>query len=156
MAWRATSSISLGVMLSGPRTSPANTTRLGVASVSTATRLCGSAARNRSTTASEMRSQTLSGWPSPTDSDVKRKSLETFIKRTFQSEGQRTNLSSLVLLCAGKTLLDQVLGFSSVAPTDNFNPFPLFKIFVVLEEMLDLRNEDGWQVIGALNLGHEG
>ena len=45
----------------GPRTSPAMTTRLVVVSVSTATRLRGSAVRKASTTASEIRSQTLSG-----------------------------------------------------------------------------------------------
>ena len=48
--------------------------RLVVASVSTPQRACGSAARNVSTIASEMRSQTLSGCPSDTDSLVKTKS----------------------------------------------------------------------------------
>src|SRR4051794_5156175 len=48
--------------------------RLVVARVSTPHRACGSAARNVSTIASEMRSQTLSGWPSDTDSLVKTKS----------------------------------------------------------------------------------
>jgi hypothetical protein len=55
-----------------PRTSPAMTTRLVVASVSQATRASGIAPRWASTTASEMRSQSLSGWPSDTDSEVKR------------------------------------------------------------------------------------
>src|SRR5690606_17155862 len=65
--------------VSGTRTSPAMITRLVVASVSQAMRtLAGSmpaflASRNtRSTISSLMRSQTLSGCPSDTDSDVKR------------------------------------------------------------------------------------
>src|ERR1700746_571697 len=63
----------------GPRTSPAITTRFVVARVSQATRAWGSAARKVSTTESEMRSQTLSGWPSATDSMVKRElRLATF------------------------------------------------------------------------------
>src|SRR6056297_2575547 len=47
------------------------TTRSVVASVSQATRLMGSALRYASSTASEIRSQTLSGCPSDTDSLVK-------------------------------------------------------------------------------------
>ena len=57
---------------SGPRTSPASTMRLVVHSVSQATRAWSSRVRKASTTASEMRSQTLSGCPSETDSLVKR------------------------------------------------------------------------------------
>src|SRR5579862_4079085 len=73
-ACRATSiSVSL-VIEEGPRTSPASTMWLVVARVSTPQRACGSAARKVSTIASEMRSQTLSGWPSDTDSLVKTKS----------------------------------------------------------------------------------
>ena len=53
------------------RTSPARTIRLVVTSVSHATRASGSAARKASTTVSEMRSATLSGWPSDTLSLVK-------------------------------------------------------------------------------------
>ena len=52
-------------------TSPPITTRLVVAKVSQATRACGSSARKASSTASLMRSQTLSGWPSETLSEVK-------------------------------------------------------------------------------------
>jgi len=61
------------------RTSPAITTRFVVASVSQATRTAqgsmpdfAASRKNRSTTSSEMRSHTLSGWPSETDSLVKR------------------------------------------------------------------------------------
>ena len=54
------------------RISPASTTRLVVVSVSQAMRASGSFDRNRSTMASEIWSATLSGWPSETDSDVKR------------------------------------------------------------------------------------
>src|SRR4051794_17166125 len=53
--------------------SPATTTSPVVISVSQATRPAGSAARTASRMASETWSATLSGWPSVTDSDVKRK-----------------------------------------------------------------------------------
>ncbi len=68
---RAIASIRASVT-AGPRTSPAITIRLVVVSVSTATRDIESPARNSSTMASEMRSHTLSGWPSETDSLVNR------------------------------------------------------------------------------------
>src|SRR5919109_568515 len=55
--------------------SPASTTRLFFTSVSAATRERGSWARIASSTASEIWSATLSGWPSDTDSEVNRKSL---------------------------------------------------------------------------------
>src|SRR3954462_12923300 len=55
--------------------SPASTTRLSFTSVSAATRDRGSWARIASSTASEIWSATLSGWPSDTDSEVNRKSL---------------------------------------------------------------------------------
>jgi hypothetical protein len=48
------------------------TMRLVVTIVSQATRATGSRDRNRSTTASEIWSATLSGWPSDTDSEVNR------------------------------------------------------------------------------------
>src|SRR5918912_4400931 len=53
--------------------SPATTTRPVVISVSHATRLAGSRASAASSTASEIWSAILSGCPSVTDSDVKRK-----------------------------------------------------------------------------------
>src|SRR3712207_6520350 len=53
--------------------SPATTARPVVTSVSQATRPAGSSARTASRTASETWSATLSGCPSVTDSDVKRK-----------------------------------------------------------------------------------
>src|SRR3954467_7293182 len=53
--------------------SPATTIRPVVISVSQATRLSGSFASAASRTASEIWSAILSGWPSVTDSDVKRK-----------------------------------------------------------------------------------
>src|ERR1700751_80176 len=59
---------------SGPRTPAAMTTLLVVTSVSQATREYGSAARNASRTVSLIRSATLSGWPSETDSEVNRNS----------------------------------------------------------------------------------
>src|SRR5882762_1370320 len=55
--------------------SPPTTTKLLLAYVSQATRLRGSCARQASSTASEMVSHTLSGWPSPTDSEEKMKFL---------------------------------------------------------------------------------
>src|SRR5258708_33444602 len=57
--------------------SPASTTRLSLTSVSAATRERGSWARIASSTASEIWSATLSGWPSDPDSERKRKSLKT-------------------------------------------------------------------------------
>src|ERR1700760_4011498 len=59
-------------MMPSPLISPARTTRLVVVIVSHATRASGSFDRNRSTIASEIWSATLSGWPSDTDSEVKR------------------------------------------------------------------------------------
>src|SRR5437763_12454041 len=52
--------------------SPATTTKPVVISVSQATRLFGSFASAASSTASEIWSAILSGWPSVTDSEVKR------------------------------------------------------------------------------------
>jgi len=72
MALRVSSITRSVVIESGPRTSPAITTLLVVASVSQATRASGSAPRYASTMVSEIRSHTLSGWPSETDSLVKR------------------------------------------------------------------------------------
>ncbi len=57
---------------SGPRTSPATTQRSAVTSVSIATRAPLAFRRNASTISSEIRSATLSGCPSDTDSLVKR------------------------------------------------------------------------------------
>src|ERR1043165_189900 len=54
---------------------PGSTTRLFFTSVSAATRERGSWAKIASSTASEIWSATLSGWPSDTDSEVNRKSL---------------------------------------------------------------------------------
>src|SRR5690242_10094078 len=53
------------------------TARPVVTSVSHATREAGSSASSASRTASEMASATLSGWPSVTDSDVKRQRSDT-------------------------------------------------------------------------------
>ncbi len=79
MASRAVWDTQSLVMVLGPRVSPAITTWLVVARVSQATLSCqgsipafGPSRKNRSTTSSEMRSQTLSGWPSETDSLVNR------------------------------------------------------------------------------------
>src|SRR5688572_1250002 len=52
--------------------SPASTTSPVVQSVSAATRAVGSCASTASRTASDIWSATLSGWPSPTDSEVKK------------------------------------------------------------------------------------
>src|SRR5471030_2567724 len=56
--------------------SPARMTTLDFTIVSQATRLVRSTARQASSTLSEMRSATLSGWPSPTDSEEKTKELD--------------------------------------------------------------------------------
>jgi len=58
-------------MIPLPRISPASTTSWVVVRVSQAMRASGSFDRKRSTIASEIWSETLSGWPSETDSDVK-------------------------------------------------------------------------------------
>src|SRR5262245_21877586 len=58
-------------------TSPATTTSPVVTSVSTATRLCGSAASSASHTESLIWSAILSGCPSVTDSDVNRRPVTT-------------------------------------------------------------------------------
>src|SRR3954451_11406408 len=59
--------------------SPETTTRPVLTSVSQATRPNGSSARTASRTPSEIWSATLSGWPSVTDSDVKRYSSSSKI-----------------------------------------------------------------------------
>src|SRR5688572_9076763 len=59
-----------------------------LAYVSHATRLFGSCLRHASSTASEIVSQTLSGWPSPTDSEEKMNFLfimERSLGTVFQS-----------------------------------------------------------------------
>jgi hypothetical protein len=53
--------------------SPETTTRPVVISVSHATRPAGSSARTASRTESEIWSAILSGWPSVTDSDVRKR-----------------------------------------------------------------------------------
>src|SRR5467141_2470759 len=60
--------------------SPAMTTRPVAVRVSQATRLDGSSARQASRIASEIWSAILSGWPSVTDSDVKRKLRKASLK----------------------------------------------------------------------------
>src|SRR5258708_30311935 len=77
IASRTTLSIWSSVTDLGPRVSPAITTLLVVASVSHAARIAqgsipafGPSRKKRSTISSEIRSQTLSGWPSETDSLV--------------------------------------------------------------------------------------
>ena len=76
------------------RTSPASTMRLVVTRVSQATRASGSAPRKASTTVSEMRSPTLSGWPSDTLSLVNTKSpLRTTI--TLQGDMMTGNRAGL-------------------------------------------------------------
>jgi hypothetical protein len=60
--------------------SPASTTRPVLHSVSAATRERGSCAKIASRMASEIWSATLSGWPSETDSEVKRKSFDMMRK----------------------------------------------------------------------------
>src|SRR5690606_37253367 len=59
------------VPIFGIVTSPASTTAFDFTSVSQATRLVRSIVRQASRTLSEMKSATLSGWPSPTDSEEK-------------------------------------------------------------------------------------
>src|SRR6478736_9735941 len=71
-------------------TSPATCTRPVVTIVSTATRACGSCSSIASRMASEIWSQILSGWPSVTDSDVKR-------VRSLMREGLLGGKSSLAL-----------------------------------------------------------
>ena len=56
------------LLISGPLVSPASTTLFVVVKVSQATLEKGSFEINVSTTISDIRSQTLSGWPSDTDS----------------------------------------------------------------------------------------
>ena len=68
-------------------TSPATMTTPVLTSVSQATRPRGSAVRIASSTASEIWSATLSGWPSETDSEVKEKILAHNVK-SLQVRGQ--------------------------------------------------------------------
>src|SRR3989344_5640071 len=77
--WRTTSRATLSKStLALVVISPASTTRLFLTSVSQATRAALSCVRIASSTASEIWSQTLSGWPSDTDSEVKRKLSDIF------------------------------------------------------------------------------
>src|SRR4051794_9102264 len=69
--------------------SPATTTRPVVTSVSQATRPIGSSVRTASRIESEIWSAILSGWPSVTDSDVKRK-LRSAIRPGRLPDGDRT------------------------------------------------------------------
>ena len=62
--------------------SPATTTRPVVSSVSQATRPWGSSSKMASRMASEIWSAILSGWPSVTDSEVKRELLKALAPRT--------------------------------------------------------------------------
>ena len=64
--------IAQGVDASGNKDEGAGDQVFVVVSVSQATRAKGSRERKRSTTASEILSHTLSGWPSETDSLVNR------------------------------------------------------------------------------------
>src|ERR1043165_45501 len=75
--------------------SPASTTRLSFTSVSAATRERGSWARIASSTASEIWSATLSGWPSETDSEVKRCSL--IVLRSRGKIGKRPQGYQIIL-----------------------------------------------------------
>src|SRR3954452_25629001 len=88
-------------MVAGPRVSPAMTTRLVVQSVSQATRTLrasqpwrGAWSKKASTTSSEIRSQTLSGWPSETDSLVKR--YEERAKRCLHGCEKRKSRSAAI------------------------------------------------------------
>src|SRR5215218_6864577 len=65
------------------------TARPVVTSVSQATRDAGSSLRRQSSTASEIASATLSGWPSVTDSDVKRARSYTGSPLRLGEEGRR-------------------------------------------------------------------
>src|SRR3954454_751824 len=76
--------------------SPDTTTRPVLTSVSQATRPYGSSASTASRTPSEIWSATLSGWPSVTDSDVKRYSLSAKEVIRFQ-EGASEQRERLVL-----------------------------------------------------------
>src|ERR1051325_6351495 len=64
--------------------SPPITTTFDFTKVSHATRLCLSVARHASSTASEIVSATLSGWPSPTDSEEK-----MYVSITLQKKSPR-------------------------------------------------------------------
>src|SRR4051812_47894854 len=68
------------------------TMRLVATSVSQATRLEASPERCASSTASEIWSQTLSGWPSETDSEVKMNSSAMAALRTRHGKGGQTSL----------------------------------------------------------------
>jgi hypothetical protein len=72
--------------------SPAITTWLDFTRVSHATRLSGSCARQASRTLSEMRSATLSGWPSPTDSEENTNDAAGAVERGARHGGQHVVL----------------------------------------------------------------
>src|SRR5690606_23232622 len=85
-------------MMPLPRISPASTTRLVVVRVSQATRASGSLDRNRSTMVSEMRSETLSGCPSETLSEVKWKEVRDK-GRTPRGHGRQGWAAKHIKIC---------------------------------------------------------
>src|SRR5919108_3364448 len=84
--------------------SPATTTRPVVTSVSHATRPAGSSVRTASRTASETWSATLSGWPSVTDSEVKRNECGTALRLIDAQEAGEMNRASVLLAVDHETL----------------------------------------------------
>src|ERR1700722_5451082 len=85
--------------------SPATTIRPVVSRVSHATREYGSPARAASTTASEIWSAILSGWPSVTDSEVKRNPLSINVSCWLGASVSRGGRGQLVVTGLGQAEL---------------------------------------------------
>src|SRR5919202_6781078 len=91
-------------------TSPATWTRPVVTMVSTATRLAGSWVRRASRTPSLIWSQILSGWPSVTDSEVKRRYVTSLLSQrllTDPSRGRRSHVDRSLYRRPGVRLLSR-------------------------------------------------
>src|SRR5579863_5085128 len=89
-----------------------------LASDSSATRELGSSLRRASRTASEIWSHILSGWPSETDSEVKRKSLSGIIRDSSLQSGFRVPVAERIQLtraARGPEQFNSVLCFSGVS-----------------------------------------
>src|SRR5262249_21160014 len=111
MVSRAMRSTAARVSLACVVISPATTTRSVVTRVSQATRLLGSASRQKSRTASLIWSATLSGWPMETDSLVNRYRSEftgcphLVVWRLSRTSGGRTRPAARVAQLAGEIVL---------------------------------------------------
>src|SRR5690242_7223388 len=89
-------------------TSPMTTHRPFVIAVSQATRACSSCPSMPSSTASETWSQTLSGWPSVTDSDVSRNEREELKEVVTRTDINRAASEPVVVARVLRLLAEEV------------------------------------------------